>query len=66
MAAGAGPLGWARKKEIAMLPSHRARHRANWLALAILLPLILLAGALVRPEAIEKAPQRLDAKPAGK
>ncbi len=49
-----------------MLPSHRARHRANWLALAILLPLILLAGALVRPEAIEKAPQRLDAKPAGK
>ena len=45
-----------------MLPPHRAMHKKVWLALAILLPLILLAAALVRPAAIEKSPQRPDLK----
>ncbi len=45
-----------------MLPSHRAKHRLIWLALALLLPVILLTGAWVRPAALEKPPLRLDAK----
>ena len=49
-----------------MLPPHRAAHKKVWLAFAILLPLILLAGALVRPAALEKSPQRLDQKPTDK
>lgn len=36
-----------------MIRSHRDRHRRLWLALAILLPALLIAALLARPEGAE-------------
>jgi hypothetical protein len=43
-----------------MLPSHRNAHLRIWTILAILLPLVLLTAALLKPVALEKDPVRLD------
>ena len=42
-----------------MLPSHRSAHAKLWKVLAVLLPLILLAGAYVAPGTGEKEPIKL-------
>lgn len=47
-----------------MLAAHRRAHRAIWRALALLIPLILLAGWFARPSARIDLPERL-APPAG-
>ena len=44
-----------------MLAAHRKAHRTIWRALALLIPLVLLAGWFARPHARVDLPERLSA-----
>lgn len=43
-----------------MLPGHRKAHLRIWTLLAIVLPLLLVAAAILKPVPLEKDPVRID------